>query len=201
MTKRAKVDLLSWINKEVFAGVALGDSKQQVVGQLGVPPSWGGGDKDFIAANVWSYGIWTLFFEDGALDVINCAIFGLHSHEWYFEVELHEPFLSGNIDEMEKTFAHYNIPCIRFPGLRHNDNFAFAVRDVATGEIIECKRGPKVPMLVAGEKLRTSIIFNKGGDKARSIGSPFCLRTQELGYKKLDQKGSYVFVRSNSDLK
>ena len=194
MTRKAKIDLLSWINNEIFDGVALGDSKQRVAEQLGVPPSWGGGDIDFNAANVWSYGIWTLFFEAGTLDAINCAIFGLHSHEWHFEVELHEPFLSGNIDEMEKTLARYNIPCMRFPGIRYKDDISFAVRDVATGEIIECKRGPKVPMLVAGEALRTSILFNKRGDKARSIGNPFCLRTQELGYKKIDTKGRYTLI-------
>jgi len=194
MEKYTKIDIIAWINNEEFDGVSLGDPKQSVVDQLGVPSSWGGGGIDFIAANVWNYGTWTLFFEGGTLDAIRCGVRGLPSDQSYFDVELHEPFLSGNIDKMEKDLTQYNIPCIRFPGVGFKDSFFFTAKNVLTGDLIECKRGPKVPMLVTGEKLRTVILFNKRGDKAVCISSPFCWKTQEFGYKKLDQKGSYTLV-------
>jgi hypothetical protein len=198
MTKRSKIDLLSWINNGVFDGVSLGDTKQGVVDQLGAPCGWGGDDKDFIDANFWSYGIWDLIFEGDALDGIRCGISALHSHGWYFDVESYGPFLSAGTDEVKDTLDQHNIAYISFPGVRyknkHLENIFFTIRNIVTEEIIECKRGPKVPMILAGKELRTSILFNRRGNSVVAIGSPFCLRTQEWGYKKLDPKGSYTLV-------
>lgn len=73
--KVTSVDLIEWISTGRMAGVVVGMAKAQVQGILGNPFGWVDSTKDrtspdFIKADIWGYGRWSLYFNEDALDAV-----------------------------------------------------------------------------------------------------------------------------------
>ena len=191
---RHKVDLMAWISAGKIAGIAPGDHKRQVVEAFGVPLGWAstedpGEIANFMHADIWGHGAWTTYYEGDSLDAISCVVFGLQEAGWHFDMEEIPTSFFNSIEDVESVLTALGIPCLRIPKI-------YYVRDVEAGTILRCRRRLGIPTILAGDGLRTRILFDSDG-KVKIIGNPVGLRRQRVGYAALDVDRTYEYVSEN----
>ncbi|HEY0585351.1 MAG TPA: hypothetical protein VGD52_04400 [Pseudoduganella sp.] len=101
MNEKIKVDIISWIKNGLIGPVAVGQDKETVSRLLSSPLGWATSETmdeidDFMHADIWGYGIWTLYFEGNTLDAVTCSIAQLNECGWHFDIGEADSDLFGN---------------------------------------------------------------------------------------------------------
>ncbi|UOD29377.1 hypothetical protein INH39_28885 [Massilia violaceinigra] len=185
-----KIDIFEWIDTGELAGIIPGDQKQHIRKKWGDPMGWASTSdsaeiQDCMNADIWSHGVWTTFYEGDILDGISCCFESLDQVGWHFDLSEIDPLFFQNVGETEKILTRQNIQYIIVPKIFHLQNSN-------TGEVVERKRRLAAPVIMAGKKLATRIIFTSQGGVGL-ISNPVGLRRQVVGFSRLDSD-NYVFI-------
>ncbi len=186
MKMKPKIDLLNWVLSGNLAGVFVGDTKERVYEQLG-PPRGCAGCRDMgeipnwqsPEANVWGYGIWTLEFIGDILDYMGCDVTMREEYGWGFDLELGSQSFFNSVDEAQEVLERSRIP------FRCINEAHYRMRDLDSGALIERRRRFCVPTILAGEGLRTRIVFNQDGGQMWILAQPFQVEFQTFGLHRI----------------
>ena len=193
MNTGPKVNLISWISTGELAGILPGDPKERVRDFFGVPPGWAHSETldetaDFMNADMWGYGAWTLYFEGACLDAITCPVPNVEEHGWFFDIDALDKSFFNDVQGAEKILLENGIPCVQLKGA------LYKIKDVATGETLESRRRLIQPTLLAGSEFQTRITFDAENEKMHVIANPFSLKRQVVSKRRLDPQKKYTLV-------
>lgn len=197
------IDFIEWLQFGNLGGIMPSASKAEVVSALGPPHGWASHAfpdhcEDYLDADLWGYGLWTLWFEpasathqqdhrNGFVDAMTCTIEKLAEYGWGLDVTNAAPELLENKASAERFLTEQGLPC-------RNLNRTYQLQDLDSGEVIDRKRRLAAPALLTGHELRTRLVFGEDGGRLEVVGHPFSLRRQGLAYCRLDPDGRYRLI-------
>lgn len=194
-TTKPEVDIFSWINTGEIAGVSPGNTKEQVSAVFGIPLGWLHSEKwdeipNYLDADMWGYGIWTLYFDGNLLDAITCAasVEDIQEHGWYFNMAAFDNSFFKSIQAAERMLSEHGVSSVKLKGGRHK------VMDVLSGEIFETRRRLALPTVLAGKEFQTRILFNSEDGKMKVLANPFNLKRQVVSKRRIDPNAKYVLA-------
>jgi|GEM_PF-3295073 len=192
---KTKVDIFSWIRTGELAGVSPGNTKEQVSKIFGIPLGWVHSEQwdeipNCMNADMWGYGIWTLYFDDNVLDAVTCSVSpgGIQENGWYFDMKAIDESFFKSIRDAERVLSENGISCAELKGGRHK------IMDVASGEILETRRRLWLPTLLAGKECQTRITFNNEDGEMAGIANPFSLKRQVVSKRRIEPTTKYVLA-------
>jgi hypothetical protein len=183
-----RVNIISWVKSGVLANVRPGQSKSAVMQALGTPFGWLSTAseepvEDYQAANVWGYGVWSLYFDGEMLDAVTCIAKEVDERGWYFDVEKEGgKFHLRSIDEVESLLISNGMPVKRI-----DDGF-LSLKNNETGEIVRRTARCAESIILTGDELQTRILFEKTSGRMTLIANPFCVRVQAISWKCTNSK-------------
>ncbi|BBB68361.1 hypothetical protein UNDYM_4108 [Undibacterium sp. YM2] len=192
---KPEADIFSWIATGELAGVSPGDTKERVVALFGIPPGWVHSEQwdeipEYMNADMWGYGIWTLYFEGNVLDAITCSVShdDGQAHGWYFDMAAFDNSFFKSIWDAERMLAERGIPYVELQGERHK------IMDVTSGETHETRRRLPLPTILAGSECQTRLLFDTENGELRVIANPYSLKRQVVSKRRIDTNIKYVLV-------
>ena len=193
MTQKIEVDLVSWIRDGLLGPVAVGQNKDKVRKLLSPPLGWASTETmdeidDYMIADIWGYGVWTLYFEGDILDAVTCSIEQLDEHGWYFEVGGAELSFLCNKSSVKGFLERYGIP------FKQIDEPFYTLKNPVTGETTTHRRRLSVKTVLAGTDFKTRILFDKEDEHIKVMAYPFSAEGQVVSNKRCLAGKGYILL-------
>ncbi|MFZ5875156.1 MAG: hypothetical protein ACOYXU_01990 [Nitrospirota bacterium] len=190
MLNTVTVDVAEWISTGSFSGVVVGMNKGQVHSIVGDPLGWADSSKvdevgDFLDANIWGYGIWTFFFDDGVLDAVTANFAMLEEVGFYFGVSGVEFSANDEVDDILGKLAVRGIKVFELPR-------EYWVREPSRVEISRKKRVRAERTFLVGSELLGRIMFERESEKLSQMAYPFSPVFQAIGRSAMQRRPGYV---------
>ncbi|WP_426163184.1 hypothetical protein ACN9MY_23385 [Pseudoduganella sp. R-31] len=175
------MDVASWIKTGKLGLASLGSNKVTILRALAEPAGWASTAtpdevQNYMDADLWGYGIWTLWFVGGALDAVTCAVSELEEHGWWFDVGDLDTSVFDDVNMFKTFLSSSEIP------YRPLDGSTLTLRHAVTGTMKTKRRRLRAKTILAGLDLQTRILLDEQGKALRVMGSPYCAERQILSY-------------------
>lgn len=193
MSEKLNISLVSWIKEGLLGRVSVGCEKALVSQLLSPPRGWASTETpdeidDFMDADIWGYGIWTLYFDGNVLDAVTCSVEQVSEHGWFFNIDDVDQDLFGDVLKVVEFLKRIDVP------YKYIDGGVYILNNVETGELITRRKRLAAKTILAGVDLKTRILFDMESEHVKVMAYPFSAEGQVISHRRCLLSKGYVLA-------